>query len=806
MANIDVEDIKTRMSGQWHSYLMQFTPLVNKGHEWRGPCVLHGGNGPNLAIDPETGSWFCHSQCQRGGDTFSFVQELRGWSFADALEDVANFAHFESRSDPKTCNRQTQSNDSTKQASSFKTVVAEYTYTDENNKALFQVVRYDPKNFRQRRSDGRGGWINNMDGVRRVPFQLPEILAARQAGKAIYIVEGEKDVLALHDLGLLATCNSGGAGKWQDDFKRFFDNAVVYIIPDNDKPGRDHAYMVASSLTVIAKSVQVLQLPGLLDKGDVSDWLSSNIQAIAEMDRIIMHTPEFDPNAERQSEPIGVMSNITELASEWEPVVSYAALKLPAFPLEALPPAIRNYVAEVSASVQVPPELPAMLALSAIGAAGCQSCVTQVGGTHVEPLNLWTATVMPPGSRKSSVVQAMVLPIEEYEREQGELVKKEIEEATEQRKLDEVRMKQRREKAATSKGPSVPYDPADLTEIPIIPRFLVDDTTTQQLATLIAENGAMAIFSAEGGILDIIAGRYSKDKGTDMDLYLKGHAGESYRVDRKGRPPEYIPRVLLTMGLAVQPAVLTSLTSQPSFQGRGLLARFLYSQPESLVGTRLYQNRPIDAGARARYCAVIRCLMGFRPPVAGEGKRDWHNLRLTGDALDLWVKYANAIERRQAEGGDLAGVSEWASKLAGTVARIAGGFHLVENAQHQTPWSLPISQEMVAAAWAIGEEYLIPQALTAFEMMGMDPSENVAKRVLRWIERKRQTQFSWRDCHKDHSGLNPDKDLRPALRRLCERRYLREVVPSSARNEIPKVGRPKSEQYEVNPLWLTQAE
>lgn len=534
--------------------------------------------------------------------------------------------------------------------------------------------------------------------------------------------------------------------------------------------------------------------------------MAVNLLAIAEINRIIAQTPDFDPNAEWRSESVGVMSNTTEVAPEWGPVVSYAAPRLPAFPLEALPPAIRNYVAEVSASVQVPPELPAMLALSAIGAAGCRSCVTQVGGTHAEPLNLWTATVMPPGSRKSAAVQAMALPIEEYEREQGQLVKREIEEATEQRKLDEVRMKQRREKAAASEGPSDPYDPADLTEIPTIPRFLVDDTTTQQLATLIAENGAMAIFSAEGGILDIIAGRYSKDKGTDMDLYLKGHAGESYRVDRKGRPPEYIPRVLLTIGLAVQPAVLTSLTSQPSFQGRGLLARFLYSQPESLVGTRLYQDRPVDAGAKARYCAVIRCLLSFNRPVIEEGEPGWHNLRLTGNALKLWAHYANAIERRQGEGGDLAGVSEWASKLAGAVARIAGGFHLVENAQHQAPWNLPILQETVAAAWAIGEEYLIPQALTAFEMMGMDPSENVAKRVLRWIERKHQMQFSWRDCHKDHSGLNPDKELRPALRRLCERGYLREVVPSSAGNESPKAGRPKSEQYLVNPLWLTQAE
>lgn len=534
--------------------------------------------------------------------------------------------------------------------------------------------------------------------------------------------------------------------------------------------------------------------------------MALNPVAIEEITRIIEQTPEFDPTVERELEPIGSTNSTIGSAPEWGQVVPYSASNLRKFPLEALPPAIRNYVDEVSKSVQVPPELPAMLALAAIGAAGCRSCVTQVGQTHTEPLNLWTATVMPPGSRKSAAVQAMVLPIEEYEWEQGQLVKEEIKKATEQRKLDETRMKQRREKAAASEGPSDPYDPADLTEIPTMPRFLVDDTTTQQLATLIAENGSIALFSAEGGILDIIAGRYSKDKGTDMDLYLKGHAGESYRVDRKGRPPEYISRVLLTMGLAIQPAILTSLTSQPSFQGRGLLARFLYSQPESLVGKRRYQDRPIDAHTKAQYCGAIRRLLSFNPSITEEGKLGWHSLRLTGDALLIWARYADDIELRQAEGGDLARIAEWASKLAGAVARIAGGFHLVENAQHEAPWSLPISRETVAAAWVVGEEYLIPQALAAFDMMGMDPGEIVAKRLLRWIERKGQMQFSWRDCNKDHQGLNSDKELRPALKTLCERGYLRAITPDGAGSGNRTMGRPRSEQFLVNPLWLKQTE
>jgi hypothetical protein len=786
MSALTKESVLAGLEGRYADVYRDYMEVKQAGKELAALCPFHDDHHPSMKIDPATGLWNCFV-CNFGGDVFEFIMRKENVKFPEALALLGDKIGI------------TQS--------PLSQIVACYDYSDEQGNLLYQVVRKQPKSFYQRHPDGNNGWTKNLKGVRLVPYRLPEVIAAAHKGEPIFIFEGEKDADKWRaHTEYTATCNSGGAGKWQDDFKRFFQDAVVYIIPDNDKPGREHARSIARSLAGIAKVIKVLELPGLPEKGDVSDWLSTpNLQVVTEINQIIAQTPEFDPTAEWEPEPVRKTDRMTELASEWGPVVSYAAPNLPAFPLEALPPAIRDYVGEVSASVQVPPELPAMLALSAIGAAGCRSCVAQVGRTHAEPLNLWTATVMPPGSRKSAAVQAMVFPIEEYEREQGQLVKEEIKEATEQRKLDEARMKQRREKAAASEGPSDPYDPADLTEIPTIPRFLVDDTTTQQLATLIAENGAMAIFSAEGGILDIIAGRYSKDKGTDMDLYLKGHAGESYRVDRKGRPPEYIPRVLLTMGLAVQPAVLTSLTSQPSFQGRGLLARFLYSQPESLVGTRLYQDRPVDAGAKARYCAAIRRLLSFNPSVTQEGELDWHNLMLTGSALDLWAQYADAIECRQAEGGDLAGVSEWASKLAGAVARIAGGFHLVENAQHPAPWNFSISKETVAAAWAVGEEYLIPQALAAFEMMGADPSENVAKRVLRWIERKRQIQFSWRDCHKDHPGLNSEKELRPALKALCERGYLREVVPGSASNGSHTVGRPKSEQYLVNPLWLTLA-
>jgi len=152
--------------------------------------------------------------------------------------------------------------------------LARYPYLDEAGELLFEVVRYEPKDFRQRRPDGHGGYDWKVKGVRQVPYRLPELIEALDAGKPVYIVEGEKDVDRLRDLGITATCNAGGAGKWRADFAEFFRQASVVIIPDNDDAGQEHAEAVARSLVGKAVDIRILNLPDLPRKGDVSDWLN----------------------------------------------------------------------------------------------------------------------------------------------------------------------------------------------------------------------------------------------------------------------------------------------------------------------------------------------------------------------------------------------------------------------------------------------------------------------------------------------------------------------------------------------------
>lgn len=128
-----------------------------------------------------------------------------------------------------------------------------YDYEDEVGHQLFRVERRtEPKGFRQCRPDPDrpGGWIYNMEGVRRVLYRLPQVIAAVAAGKYVFFVEGEKDVHSLEALGYVATTIPGGAGKWRPEYVEPLRGAKVAIIADRDGPGRKHAAKVAQELMV----------------------------------------------------------------------------------------------------------------------------------------------------------------------------------------------------------------------------------------------------------------------------------------------------------------------------------------------------------------------------------------------------------------------------------------------------------------------------------------------------------------------------------------------------------------------------
>lgn len=234
------------------------------------PCPWHDDKRPSLRINIDKQVWRC-DPCDIGGDVFDFVARHQGADFPGALRFLADRAGM---------------NATTKRE------VASYDYTDEQGKVLYQAVRFEPKDFRQRRPDGAGGWIWNMTGVRRVPYKLHAI----QGKEAAAIAEGEKDVDALWALGIPATCNVGGAKKWRDSDSELLHAAGVrrvLVSPDNDETGRQHRDQVAASCAKVGISVKVLTLPDVPDKGDVSDYLArhSKAELFALLKAAVPYTP-----------------------------------------------------------------------------------------------------------------------------------------------------------------------------------------------------------------------------------------------------------------------------------------------------------------------------------------------------------------------------------------------------------------------------------------------------------------------------------------------------------------------------------
>lgn len=172
-------------------------------------------------------------------------------------------------------------------------IVKAYDYTDAAGKLVYQNVRFEPKDFRPRRSDGNGGYHWDLKGVRRTLYRLPQLLKASKQDWT-FIVEGEADTDRLNALGLVAT-TSGSSTSWKPEFAKHFNGRLVCILPDSDGPGRRFAVKVAESLHSTAAEVRVLELPGLDAGQDVSDWLN-NGGDVSTLLELVDNTETFDPD------------------------------------------------------------------------------------------------------------------------------------------------------------------------------------------------------------------------------------------------------------------------------------------------------------------------------------------------------------------------------------------------------------------------------------------------------------------------------------------------------------------------------
>lgn len=265
---------------------------------------LRFGKQGSKSVDIKKGTWFDH-ELSEGGGVLDLVARETGQRGRDAVKWLAEqgFSVDEEPRSERASPSPTGGGSAQRAAASATPdqrkrgealppgvpadakLAATYDYTDEAGDLRFQVCRYEyeeggsrKKTFRQRRKDG-DRWIWSVKGIEQVPYRLTELIEAVAQDLLIFVVEGEKDADNLVRAGIPATCNAMGAGKWPDELAEWFAGADVVIIPDNDDAGRKHRDLVGSKLSTIARRVRCLDLPGLPDKGDVSDWLAAGHDA-----------------------------------------------------------------------------------------------------------------------------------------------------------------------------------------------------------------------------------------------------------------------------------------------------------------------------------------------------------------------------------------------------------------------------------------------------------------------------------------------------------------------------------------------
>jgi hypothetical protein len=532
-----------------------------------------------------------------------------------------------------------------------------YDYRDESGALLLQVVRFRDKKFRQRRPKPGGGWEWSVQGVRQVPYRLPELVAS-DPSKTVYVVEGEKDAEALARLGLTATCNAGGAGKWTAAHAEHLRDRPVAVLPDNDKAGKKHARQIARSLWGVAARTRVVRLPGLPEKGDASDWLAAGGSKDA-------------------------LAALVEAAADWEPqppspphqppTTNYSPL-----PVELLPSPAREFVESGSAALGCDPAYVALPLLAALAAAVGNTRQVCLKGSWREPCVVWAVIIGESGTLKSP---ALDLALEPLRRRQAAAYRDYVEA---QREYEQAEQLYEADSAAwRKKGRGRGEPPPSKPEPPRWRQWVAEDTTVEALAVLLEDQprGLLVARDELSGWFNSFDA-YKASRGTDVAHWLAMHRAGPMTVNRKvGRPLIRVPRAAVSVCGGVQPLTLAAALggrragdaaetrSKPSGEhfANGLAARLLLAMPPRLPKRWTEADLP-DA---RREPLLRRFDELFALEAATDAQGEWLpvDLPLTQGAKRRFVEFYNAhAEEQCALAGDLA--AAWA-KAEGYAARLA---------------------------------------------------------------------------------------------------------------------------------------
>lgn len=417
-----------------------------------------------------------------------------------------------------------------------------------------------------------------------------------------------------------------------------------------------------------------------------------------------------------------------------------------------------------------------------------------------EPLNLYAAIVADPSERKSQTQRAVTDPVYMFELEENERREPDISQFQLKKKILEGQIGHMTAQIVKGKKKNEVQE-ADLMELQreldelqevAELRLIADDTTSEALVKLLKQNDErMSIISSEGGIFQIMAGLYNSDK-SNIDIYLKAYSGDPVSVDRKTGGSSSLQQPALTVLLFVQRSVVQEIMENKEFRGRGLLARFLYVFPKSLIGNRKYLVDDIPEWISDNYEMGVRRLLEI--PVPNKPM----TIRYDDGAFKLAEFFYYEIEKQLPD--NLEEIKDWAGKFHGQTMRIAGILHCMEHFEKAD--QVLLNENTMRNAVEMGR-YFLAHAKAAFDIMGITEPQRVkdAKCILKVLDTRKIRNIRKKELFDIVRGKFPTvEDLEPGLNELIERNFIRiEKIVTG------KAGRP-SEMIYVNPKYIERKE
>ena len=528
-----------------------------------------------------------------------------------------------------------------------------------------------------------------------------------------------------------------------------------------------------------------------------------------------LHTLGDDPHPEAMAAVLDRLRELTPpiVVSEWPERPHLPGVPDPEpLPLDVLPAVLRDHAHSVADAMQVPEDLPLLLALGCVSAAVAGRVEVSVRTGWTEPVGLYVASIFPPAGRKSPTYAAMVEPVRAWETESIRRATPRMLAASDVVDVAESKLAGTMAAAAKNKATPVEVEAARLelekarAKVPPDGRLLAGDITPEAMVQrMAAQGGRLAILEPEPGPLQLLAGRYSDT--ARLDELKKAWSAEPLTVDRMGRPPLRVSRPALTLCLMVQPGVLEALQNGRAFRYEGVLGRILWCRPPHRLGKRLTgaDVPKMDDGAAKAYKLALRKLLDMQlRPAAKDGTSGPYVLRLSPGAVKLLHAWAAEVEPDLGDGGRYAGVRDWAGKMVGHSIRVAALLELAARAgAGRMPPGDTIGPKAMDGAVRLFRALGTHALVVLVGDLGTDSRTALLQYVLRRARElpEGSTEQDLYQACRGRTGIHSVDDIRAPMKRLEEHGCIRLLPPTPS--GCP--GRPPSPTLEIHPARLSRS-